>query len=132
MNKIFAGIVLGCLLWHLLHQIFLRWQLRELKRIAGLLPPEDCIYCNPGKWGKRFKYLHHFFVETWLYLLLQLGNLKKDLMKFCLKFNILNFKSTPLGKCLQSRIDTETEIFGSSLVPLRGTFPKHQRTGTTP
>ena len=36
-------------------------------------------------------------------------------MKLCPKYDILGFKSTPLGKCLQSRIDAETKVFGSSL-----------------
>lgn len=74
------------------------------------------VYCDPGKWGKRFKYLHNFLIETRTHLLAQELYLKKDLLKLCLKFNILNFKSTPLGKCLQSRVDAETAVFKSSLV----------------
>lgn len=114
MPEIFLGIVIGCLLWHLLHKAFLHWQLKELKRMSGELLDKS-VYCNPGKLGKRFKYLHNFLVETRIHFGLQLRNLKIDLMKLCLKYDILGFKSTPLGKCLQSRIDAETKVFGSSL-----------------
>ena len=109
--KIIIGILLGVTLYHLSRKAWLSFQLHELEIMAGRHLPKD-IQRYPGKLAKRFKYLHNFIVETRLHLRLQLLNFKKDLLKLGLKYNVFNFKSTPLGKCLQARIDAETAVFG--------------------
>ena len=111
--KIVIGIILGIISYHLIRKAWMAFQMQELRTIAGLSGPKE-INCKPGKWGKRFKYLHNFGVETRLHLRLQLLYLKKDLLKFCLEHNVFNFKASPLGKCLQSRVDLETDIVGAA------------------
>ncbi len=107
------GIIIGIVVGNGLRCVWITFQLRELERRAGLLRSKE-INCQPGKWGKRFKYLHNFLIQTRLHLRAQLFNLKQTLLEFCLKHNLFHFKSTPLGKCLQSRVDLETDIFGET------------------
>ena len=66
MNKILlltAAFLAGMLVPWLLRWAFNAFQLRELEYMAGVSPPKY-ICCNPGKLGKRFKYLHNFVIET--------------------------------------------------------------------
>lgn len=113
MNKILlfiAAFLAGMVITLLLRRAFNAFQLRELEYMTGVSRPKY-ICCNPGKLGKRFKYLHNFVIETRLYIRSQLRNLKECLLDLCLKHNILGFKSTPLGKCRQFRIDLEEKVF---------------------
>lgn len=105
-----AGMAGMSILRRILRRAFIAFQLRELEYMWGLSSPKY-IVCNPGKLGKRFKYLHNFVIETRMQFRSQLRNLKEYLLDLCLKHNILGFKSTPLGKCLQFSIDREEKIF---------------------
>lgn len=111
--KIILGIILGILTARLSRRAWNAFQIYELERRVGLLRPKE-INCQPGKLGKRFKYLHNFVIETRLHLRAQLFNLKQALLKFCLEHNVFNFKSSPLGKCLQASVDLETNVFGAT------------------
>ncbi len=111
--KIVLAIITGFILRHCAGKAWLAFQQYELERRLGLSRSKE-ISCQPGKWGKRFKYLHNFGVETRLHLRAQLFNLKQALLEFCLKHNVFNFKTSPLGKCLQSCVDLETDIFGEA------------------
>lgn len=106
------GIILGILACRTLRRAWIAFQIRELEIRSGVLRSKE-VRCQPGKWGKRFKYLHNFFIQTRLHLRAQLFNLKQTLLEFCLKHDVLRFKSSPLGKCLQSRVDLETDVFGA-------------------
>ena len=97
MLKILLGFILGIVICILLRRWWLAWQKYELECLAGMHLKQG-IYCSPNVWTKRFKYVHNFFIETRLQLSLQLGYLKKDFLKLCLKHNILGFKATPLGE----------------------------------
>ena len=120
--KVIISILAGALLARLARRWWGSFQIAELRRICGNSPAKH-VRCNPGKWGKRFKYLHNFLIETRLHLAAQLLYLKKDLLYFCLKHNILKFKSTPLGKCLQLLIDREEEIFKCRFTLRHQPFP---------
>ena len=110
---LFFGIVIGFGVMIGLRKAWNAFQLYEIERRFGNLRSKE-INCQPGKWGKRFKYLHNFIVETRLHLRAQLFNLKQALLKLCLEHNVLNFKASPLGKCLQASVDLETKIFGAA------------------
>lgn len=113
--KIILGIILGILAVRLIRRAWNAFQLREIQILSGTLPLKK-IDCQPGKWGKRFKYVHNFLVETRFHLFLQKLYLKKDLLHFCLKHNVFNFKASLLGKCLQARVDAETAVIGEPCV----------------
>lgn len=101
---------MGFILYHLARKAWMKFQLREMEILSGIRL-RKYFQCNPGKLGKRFKYLHNFLVETRLHLRSQFLYLKDDLLYFCLKHDVFKFKSTPLGKSLQLFIDREEQVF---------------------
>ncbi len=89
----------------------LEWQVYTVR--SWYYPRSKKNAANYCKFLKRYKYLHNFAIETWIYLAFQLLYLKNRLLEFCAVHNVLGFQSTLLGKCLKTAADQKARIRSS-------------------